>query len=556
MVNAADAYVRGLTGKGIVLAIFDSGLDVTHPEFQGQIAPGGYDFVLDTPDMTDPNGHGTHVSGIAAARKDDVGMHGVAYDAKLLPIRLFSAGGSLAVSDAELANAIDYAVARGAVVLNNSWGSPTPVTTVTRAQIVTSIPQESAAWGRAVANDAVVVFSTGNDAGDQPAVRPGLPYHFPEYEGLWLAVVAVELDGDGTSYPNACGVAADWCLAAPGGGLTEGDPGVFSTEPVAQGSYGRRTGTSMAAPHVSGAVAVLMELFPELSHEQVVARLLETANDSGIYADSAVYGHGLLDLEAATRPVGQTVILTGDSASGSFQTLEATRVDLGPAFGDGLRSSLRGTKLAVFDKYRAGFLVDLDSFVQFESSERDVSLLLDRFQAAPERIDFGSSSHMTIKFATIASEDLIRARGSEESRLEEFSFTGGLDNAEARASYNQNPGLGFGLQQAGHMDPALVQSPDAFMSPYLSFASEGYSLSAGTEVAGLGTLRFGSFTEHPDDGLNSMDATGSMAEFAVPIAGKAEISLQLGLLSEEDSLLGSRKEGAFDTSGTSTYFGG
>ena len=135
-------------------------------------------------------------------------MHGVAYDAKILPIRLFDANGVGAFTDSELAAAIDHAIANGAMVMNNSWGSSTSITAVTRQQVLDAIPQQVGAWGRAVDNDVVVVFAAGNNARSQPSVRSGLPFHFPELQNLWLAVMAVDLNGNEPFYTNRCGVAA------------------------------------------------------------------------------------------------------------------------------------------------------------------------------------------------------------------------------------------------------------------------------------------------------------------------------------------------------------
>lgn len=102
LVRAQDAYDRGLTGKNVVVGVLDTGLDVSHPEFAGQIAPGGFDFIGGTVSMSDPHGHGTHVSGIIGARKDDNAIHGVAYDAKILPIRILNASGNGTLSDAQM----------------------------------------------------------------------------------------------------------------------------------------------------------------------------------------------------------------------------------------------------------------------------------------------------------------------------------------------------------------------------------------------------------------------------------------------------------------------
>lgn len=155
LVNASDAYLRGLTGEGVIVAVLDSGLDVTHPEFAGQIAPGGFDFVDDCEfsdpgcaGATDPNGHGTHVAGIIAANKDDVGMHGVAFNSRILPLRFLNQFGTGPLSD--VAPAFDLAVANGAAVINNSWGSDTDITTITREQIEIALPDLIAAVQRTV----------------------------------------------------------------------------------------------------------------------------------------------------------------------------------------------------------------------------------------------------------------------------------------------------------------------------------------------------------------------------------------------------------------------
>ena len=132
LINAQTDYDRGLTGapvdlgggvsQDIIIAVVDSGLDITHPEFAGQIAPGGFDFVNLGADMTDPHGHGTHVGGIIAANQDDVGMHGAAFNAQLQPFRVFNEFG-LALDDFHSSVAFDSAVENGAAIINNSWGT-------------------------------------------------------------------------------------------------------------------------------------------------------------------------------------------------------------------------------------------------------------------------------------------------------------------------------------------------------------------------------------------------------------------------------------------------
>ncbi len=151
-----------------------------------------------------------------------------------------------------------------------------------------------------------MVFSAGNEAAAQPSLQSGLPYRISGIEPGWLAVVAIDNAGQIASYSNRCGVAAAWCLAAPGGSW---DAGLYSMQN--NGDYAHMYGTSMAAPHAAGALAALKSMFPNLSYLQIRERLLFTANRGGAYADAATYGQGLMDLDgglfAGRRRVGPHV---------------------------------------------------------------------------------------------------------------------------------------------------------------------------------------------------------------------------------------------------------
>ena len=309
----------------------------------------------------------------------------------------------------------------------------------------------------------------------------------------------------------------------------------------------------MAAPHVSGAVAVLLDFFPELTPDQIVARLLETADSNGIYANASIFGQGLLDLGAATQPVGVAVILTGETTAGAAYALGSTQIQLGAAFGDGFMQSLQGAKLAVFDKYHATFVVDLAPFVQIADNITDVGALLERFRTVSERIALGEGSFLSMRFSGGGGEP----GSGDGSRLEAFSFVTALDETtEAAVNYNLHPGQSFGLHKSGTIDRSLVMSDGAFLAPYLSLADQGYNFAASTKLGDLGTLRFGSFFGQPDEAESSSGASGSMVELAMPLTSRGGLSLQLGLMAEEETLLGSQTKGAFDTASTPTYFGG
>ena len=144
-------------------------------------------------------------------------------------------------------------------------------------------------------------------------VLPGLPALFPELLGHHVAVVAVGEDGNIAYFANRCGTAAPWCLAAPGANVRFAyaePPDIRNTDVGDNSTY--------AAGMVTGGLALMKQFFRgQLSNTELVARLFATANKRGIYADSAVYGQGLLDLAAATSPVGNPRVARGEWVDGA-----------------------------------------------------------------------------------------------------------------------------------------------------------------------------------------------------------------------------------------------
>lgn len=129
-----------------------------------------------------------------------------------------------------------------------------------------SVRNELPAWKQAVKNGKVIVFAAGNNVRNQPSIHSGLPAHDPNLTKGWLAVVAVDSNQQETIYSNRCGLAADWCLAAPGGGDYPAANGIISTR--VGGHFTRMSGTSMAAPHVSGGILRLCLLFRLYLHKR------------------------------------------------------------------------------------------------------------------------------------------------------------------------------------------------------------------------------------------------------------------------------------------------
>ncbi|MGY5409145.1 autotransporter domain-containing protein [Alcaligenes nematophilus] len=331
MINAAKAYSLGFTGKGVTVGYLDSGIEAKHPEFAGAIA-GGFDFNTDIPyangqgiDADPPAGHGSHVAGIIGARRDGKGMHGVAFNSQLFAVAYDAredddddmlGNDPYEPDPREQAAAFDRVASRGwnylaqfkLPIINSSLGvngcndasSPPPCNVLDYGSpegVLDWQPLAIEAFHNSVDAGSLMVFATGNESQDHPDLLAGSPYWFPELKDNWLAVTALGEDGSLASYANKCGVAAEWCLAAPGG---DDNPGINSVQ--SSGGYVAFSGTSMASPHVAGGAALVKEAFPYFTAYHLQQTLLTTATDLG---DPSVFGWGLMNIGKAVQGPGQ-----------------------------------------------------------------------------------------------------------------------------------------------------------------------------------------------------------------------------------------------------------
>jgi subtilisin family serine protease len=269
-----------------VIAVVDTGVDLGHPDLAGKFVA-GINLVNPGQSPQDDNGHGTHVAGIAAASTDNaIGVAGVAPDALIMPVKALDSTGS--GSAQAVANGITYAADHGAQVINLSLGGGF-------GQSVFG-PSFGAAIEYAWSRNAICVVAAGN--------TNLLGSGFSNQHAV--VVSAVGPNDSMPMYSDAVG-GAMWGMAAPGGAadgkLVGKDPvdDIVSTfwdpDPKISGAphvYAYLAGTSMAAPHVSGAAAILRGL--GLSPQQTVDRLLSTAANLG---NPGTFGHGRLDVAAA-----------------------------------------------------------------------------------------------------------------------------------------------------------------------------------------------------------------------------------------------------------------
>ena len=248
------------TGEGVVVATIDSGVDRTVPDLAGRLLPSAYvdpaTGGIVTGNRPDEVGHGTHVAGIIVGNNDGRGVTGVAPGAKLLAVNIQT---SVEVTTTQVASAITYATAKGARVINLSLGFLDIATT---AQTIRPI---CAAVKAAVSKNVVVVAAAGNDG--TGANTPQAPASCPGT----ISVVAADSSLRPASWSSFdSGVT----VAAPGENIYS----TVSTNRTPQG-FSAESGTSMAAPHVAGLAALLLQQNPRWTPAQVSARLVETATD-------------------------------------------------------------------------------------------------------------------------------------------------------------------------------------------------------------------------------------------------------------------------------------
>ncbi|CAI1220551.1 autotransporter outer membrane beta-barrel domain-containing protein [Serratia quinivorans] len=360
-IHADQAYAAGYSGKGVKLGIFDQPVYAKHPEFASQgkvinlVTTGireytdpyipvkkGDVFRYDGTPSVDSDGtlgsHGTHVGGIAAGNRDGGEMHGVAFNAQIISAENGDPGpedGIILGNDGAVYQAgWDALIASGVRIINNSWGigitekfdqggkDPAyPHFTLADAQKqfdqIKQILGTKAGGAYQGAIDAarsgiVTIFAAGNDYNlNNPDAMAGLAYFVPEIAPNWLSVASLQ-DPNNTgdysisTFSSRCGYTASFCVAAPGSkvysSIIEGN----SVDNLTTG-YAKYSGTSMAAPHVAGSIAVLMERFPYMTGAQVASVLKTTTTDMGAPGIDALYGWGMINLGKAINGPGMFV---------------------------------------------------------------------------------------------------------------------------------------------------------------------------------------------------------------------------------------------------------
>ena len=376
---ANHAYSRGWTGKDSTALIMDTGIDQDHPEFIGKVKY-LWDAGYDTP-YEDENGHGSHVAGIVSANKDEVGIHGIAYDANLAIAKIGEANG-ISLSGAKQAlnwakQYDDIVVANLSANTNYSSSYKSSMTDqgegiFTNNHVVYGGSnyynlEGATTWSDVLPSELVLVVSAGNtDAGyvQNPATMATAVDANGNLEldgrmliaGNWNTSTQT-IDGaksghvckDYTTQCNDTYRTSDFYILAPGTNINSVKNG---------GGYTRMSGTSQAAPVVTGGVAIVHQLWPYMKGSNIAQLLLQTANKDLSNYSVTTHGQGLLDLDKATQPVGELGIsLTGRTGTTANISggVSISGVD------DSVIASL--SSVSAIDDFDRDFKVDLSSMI-------------------------------------------------------------------------------------------------------------------------------------------------------------------------------------------------
>ncbi len=307
-IGSQPVHNQSINGIGVKIAVLDTGIDYNHPDLAGNYK-GGYNFVNNNPDPWDDNClslyrtcHGTHVSGIIAAEHNGIGVVGVAPGADIYAVKVLDGGGfgtaSLVVSG------IEWAKNNGMNIISMSLGSTENNTAVLDAV-------------NAAYNSGVLLVAAGGNTGGGPVLYPAA------YDSV-IAVTAIDQNGQRASFSP---IDQKIEVAAPGVRINS----------TVQGGYGFLSGTSMAAPHVTGVAALIFSTnFTDVNgdgkrdNKDVREIIRNTAFDAGIPGKDNTYGYGMVDASKA---------LLGISA---YANSTDTNADLSATKDDGVSEIIAG----------------------------------------------------------------------------------------------------------------------------------------------------------------------------------------------------------------------
>ena len=397
------------------------------------------------------------------------------------------------------------------------------------------------------AENIITVYAAGNSANSNPNALAGAAIYDDDFKETTVIAVAIASDGKITSYSDRCGLAKAICIAAPGDLYS-----LFSSN--AQSTYGvnsyrqQMSGTSMAAPMVSGGLALIKQEFSSLTNAQVIDRLLSTALDTDEYSQSDIYGHGLMDLSAATAAVGDLELIDGgnllDSLNTSYYDLSNNNFSSSAAFSNALNLALKGKTMEVYDSFdRANFKVNINDFFNSQSF----------------------TSNNTIENHLLRLNPQIKQKTEEKNIYGNFTVetNGNLIESSMFQSVGNFLTLGYN-QSTNNFDNEVDPLFDFFnqnnfgnsylVNPYFNTGSgQDYFMS----INGSSNFGFDAFTNQDGDDLGLVFNFNPLSNSETKLQNSGDLQIVFGTNYEQNKFLNSKSTGAFATGDlSSTNFTG
>ena len=468
--NFSTAYSRGWTGKGSLVTIADTGANTNHVDLDDNIK---YTIDYTGTGISNSSSHGTHVAGITAGEKNNTGMHGAAFDANLA-IAKVSSGNSYSFATAKKAAA--WGRDKGSVAINVS--AEVNYDSAFRNSIVKKTDgnyysthwyygmngyngavNEASGWKSALGNEQVLVKAAGNAGWDYSAGMNQMATATDADGNLILdgqMIVVGNYDTNNGIINSSSNKAGTVCATYNNNVCIDAKKikdfyimadGTNVTSTAENGSYVTMTGTSMAAPVVTGSIAILHQMWPHMKGKYLVQLVLVTGNKNIAGYNENVHGQGLLDMDKATRPVGATGIPTTGRTNGGVSNLN------GGANVSGVASSQIQalTSVMVLDSFERDFYIDLGDMTQSVDT-RTISVAEQMGAVNYYKSYMNTDQHITFpKYVIDDNSNIEFGFGASDGHYLGNSFSGTLgttlDSSTLYANYNYANG-GF-YAQAG-----------------------------------------------------------------------------------------------------------
>ena len=540
--NALPAYDLGATGAGVRVAVIDTGINPNLPEFVGRVDPASQDVVAGR-GLVDTQGHGTMVSGVIAANRDSVYMHGVAPQAMIVSLNVGDPAGcrpgtSDCFFDTAIDDAIDLARTSGARIVNMSFGDEEGMT----AEVWPAIQ-------RAVDAGLIIVMAAGNDGTPNPNGFAIQNIQNNGASGLFIVAGAMDSNRNMANFSSRAGTgpSATWYLTALGVGNATVNP---------TGAHVSPNGTSFSTPTIAGAAALLAGAFPNLTGPQIVQLLLTSADDAGAAGTDATFGRGILNIGRAFAPHGDT-LFAGKGGAVSLTDNGTMSGPMGDALGRG------GARAIILDSYQRAYGIELGATLKAAGVEQPLRQGLDTggYESA-------SGTAGPVSFNLTVRRD--RA-GALRARLERMQL-GHEDAEQARAIAGMAIGrlgdrtriaLGFSRTGQSLRQQLAGQWGQAFLVAEDSGARAGFHADPSTSIAirqdvGPGSLTVTSergrqWSQGPRPWLDRVHYQSQSLTYDLR-RGLAEFSVGLTRLEERETILGSRLSPVFHTGGAHSDF--